>query len=174
MEKIVASTKQSWPGLEIRNCAEGRGVFAIKEFKKNSPVCNYGGVFLQEEYVKDNLIEDDEKNSYLLELRENYYDVWATLYLNHDKSTHTFGKYINHSKLHPNLTYKIYITKDDKPDVIFFANAKIDRGSELLWNYGNNFSGVKDCVKSCQKCKSNGKSRDTTKKNPAYINETTS
>ena len=45
-------------------------------------------------------------------------------YLNHDASTETFGKYINHSKVHPNLTFKIFIMKDSTLDVIFFAKKK--------------------------------------------------
>lgn len=85
-------------------------------------------------------------------MREKHRGNWVKLYLNHDDSTHSMGKYINHSKLHPNLTYKIYATKDLKLDVIFFAKSKIVKGSELLWNYGNQFSGVNDCVQSCKKC----------------------
>lgn len=145
--------KQSWPGLQIRDVVEGRGVFAIQEFEKHQAICNYGGVLLNEDYVKKTLLPYEDKCNYLVEMREKKFNKWVTLYLNHDDSTYSMGKYINHSKLHPNLTYKIYVTKDRKLDLIFFAKSKIVKGSQLLWNYGNQFSGVEDCVQSCQKCK---------------------
>ena len=143
---------QAWTGLEIRKVEEGNGVFACVDFKKNDVICNYGGKFLHEKYVKKYLLPFEEKCDYLLELDDN-------CYLNHDSSTSTFGKYINHSKLHPNLNAKIYSTKDSKLDVIFRAKKKIAKGSQLLWNYGKQFSGVKDCVKSCHLCQKKSKSQ---------------
>ena len=143
---------QDWTGLEIRKVEEGKGVFARIDFKKNQVICNYGGKFLDEKYVKKYLLPFEEKCNYLLEFNEQIDGRFTKLYLNHDSSTETFGKYINHSKLHPNLDIKIYATKDQKLDVIFRAKKKIAKGTELLWNYGRDFSGVNDCVKSCSVC----------------------
>lgn len=150
-EEVILN--QSWKGLEIRKVAEGKGVFTSVTFTKQQVVCNYGGKFVPEGYVKLYLLPDEEKCNYLLEMRQKYRGNWDTFYLNHDNSTNNFGKYINHSKIHPNLSFKIYITKDMKLDVLFFAKSTIAKGTELVWNYGNNFSGVKDCVESCVKCK---------------------
>ena len=144
---------QEWTGLEICSVPEGKGVFSTVEFKKNYAIYNYGGIFLSEEYAKAFLLPYEEKCNYLLELHERYKRKWVKFYLNHDASTETFGKYINHSKVHPNLTFKIFITKDSTLDVIFFANKKISKGTELLWNYDKQFSGVKDCVNSCVLCR---------------------
>ena len=86
-------------------------MFSTVEFKKNYAICNYGGIFLSEEYTKAFLLPYEEKCNYLLELHERYKWKWVKFYLNHDASTETFGKYINHLKVHPNLTFKIFVTK---------------------------------------------------------------
>lgn len=152
-EPMIAS--QEWKGLEIRSVAEGKGVFATVTFQKNDVICNYGGKFLTEEYAKTFLLPYEEKCNYLVEMRENFQGNWVNFYLNHDSCSTKFffGKYINHSKLHPNLTFKIYVTKDIKLDFLFFAKMRILKGTELVWNYGSNFSGVNSCVNSCKKCK---------------------
>ena len=115
---------QEWTGLEICRVPEEKGVFSTVEFKKNYAICNYGGIFLSEKYAKAFLLPSEEKCNYLLELHERYKWKWVQFYLNHDASTETFGKYINHSKVHSNLTFKIFITKDSTLDVIFFAKKK--------------------------------------------------
>lgn len=143
---------QDWKGLEIRAVKEGKGVFACDNFKKNEVVCNYGGKFLDEQYAKKYLLPFEEKCNYLLEFNEQIDGCRTKFYLNHDASTQSFGKYINHSKLHPNLDIKIYSTKDKKLDVIFRTTKKISKGTQLVWNYGKNFSGVKDCVDTCLIC----------------------
>ncbi len=150
-EEILA--KEKLPGLEIREVAEGRGVFATQDFTKGQLVCNYGGILLDEDYVKNQLIDDDEKNKYLVEMTEKKCDDWVTLYLNHDETTSSMGKFINHSRIHANITYRVYVRKNLDLDVVFFAKCAISEGTELLWNYGNKFGGVNDCVQSCVKCK---------------------
>lgn len=147
------SDKQDWTGLEVLKCAEGKGVFATVDLKKNDVICNYGGHFLNEDYTKKYLLPYEEKCNYLLEMFQKYKGHFQKFYLNHDFSTETFGKYVNHSKLHPNLEFKIYVTEDEKLDVIFIAKKNIAKGSEVLWNYGKSFNGVNDCVKSCSLCK---------------------
>lgn len=145
--------KQSWPGLQIRDVVEGKGVFSTQEFRKGDIICNYGGNFLEEDYVKKYLIPFEEKCTYLLEMHEKFRESWGKFYLNHNDYTKTIGKFINHSKIHDNLKYKIYVRKDGQLDVLFFAKSKIVPNTELLWNYGKTYSGVEDCVDSCKKCK---------------------
>ena len=43
---------KDWPGLEIRNVKEGRGVFATKDFDGCVPICHYGGQEVQESFAK--------------------------------------------------------------------------------------------------------------------------
>ena len=151
---MIKCERQTWRGLEIRNVSEGKGCFSTKELKKDSKICNYGGYFLNEDHAREKLIPFEEKCDYLLEFCVTEKGQRIHFYLNHDESTETFGKFINHSKLHPNLTTRIYATKDNQLDVLFIAKKKIPKDSELLWDYGNQYTGVENCVKSCKLCHS--------------------
>lgn len=149
----VKCASQSWTGAEIRSVAEGKGIFSTKEFEKNEVVCNYGGKFLSEEYATQHLLPFEEKCNYLIEIQENVNGKLVKFFLNHDESTESIGKYLNHSKLHANLRIRIFATKDNKLDVLFLAKKKICSDVQLLWDYGKSFMGVEDCVKSCQICR---------------------
>ena len=151
---VIKCERQTWKGLEIRDVTEGKGIFATIDLEKNSRICNYGGHFVSEEDANEKLIPFEDKCDYLLEFSVTENGKRINFYLNHDESTQTFGKFINHSKLHPNLTTRTYVTKDNQLDVLFIAKKKIAKDSELLWDYGNKYSGVNNCVKSCKLCKS--------------------
>ena len=99
-------------------------MFRTVEFKKNYAICNYGGMFLSEEYTKAFLLPYEEKCNYLLELHERYKWKWVKFYLNYDASTETFGKYINHSKVHPNLTFKDFHYKRFNTGCYIFCKKK--------------------------------------------------
>lgn len=145
---------QDWDGLIIREVDEGRGVFVEKEIRKGTVVCNYGGDFLTKEYAEINLLKHPKKCDYLVELKEISHGERKTFYLNHNNNTRfSFGKLLNHSKLHPNLSIKIFETVQNTLDVIFVARRKILQGEQLLWNYGKAFTGVDDCVSDCSRCK---------------------
>ena len=74
--------------------------------------------------MEEYLLPYEEKCDYLLELKENFRGEWKIFYLNHDyKSSETVGKYLNHSKKHPNLTLRVY-ADEDKVEVIFFTSRK--------------------------------------------------
>ena len=54
---------QNWKDIEIKNgLREGQGVFTKKVIKKGTCVCNYGGHFFQEKYVKKNLLPFEENS----------------------------------------------------------------------------------------------------------------
>ena len=142
---------QQWVKLEFRNgIKEGTGVFATGPFERNEVVCNYGGIFLNEDYVKENLFPDKEKCDYLIEIKTGYKSCF---YLNHDRTTESkvYGKYLNHSAKHPNLFMRVYAL-NDKLEILFYAKHRIVRGTQLVWDYGKMFRGVNDCVESCAKC----------------------
>ena len=125
-----------------------------KIIKKDTAVCNYGGHFVKQEFAEEYLLPYEEKCDYLLELEENFKGEWKKFYLNHDeKSCETVGKYLNHSKKHPNLTMRVYADKD-KVEVIFFTLRKIYVNEQLVWNYGPQYNGVWDCVDTCRRCRS--------------------
>lgn len=147
--------KQEWCSIEIKSgLKEGQGVFAKKFIKKNTPLCNYGGVQLSRSYAEKYLLPDDEKCNYLVELVETTNSGVELFYINCDsKRDKTCGQLINHSCLHPNAIPKTYATGKGKLDIIFWSKRDIKNGEEILWDYGKNYNGVDPCVESCVKCK---------------------
>ena len=145
---------QSWEGLKLKTgLKEGKGVVAGKVILKCTAVCNYGGHFIQQEYAEKNLLPFEKKCNFLLEMNENYKGKNIKFYLNHDEnSPETFGKYLNHSKKHPNVKMRVYVD-GDKLEVIFFTTKKVDIGEQLVWNYGSKYQGVGECVENCKICR---------------------
>ena len=130
---------------------------AKNKIAKGTPVCNYGGHFMRHEYVNKYLLPYASKCDYLLEIRENFKGKYLNFYLNHDnESSFTFGKYLNHSKKHPNVAMRIY-ADGEKLEVIFVTLRKIMVNEQLVWNYGNSYNGVEDCVENCTICSRNRK-----------------
>ena len=140
---------------------EGKGVVAKKVIKPNTSVCNYGGHFIQHKYAEKHLLPFEKKCDYLLEIRENYRGEYKKFYLNHDSdSSETFGKYLNHSQIHPNVAQRIY-SDGEKLEIIFVTTRQVDVVEQLVWNYGSQYKGVDQCVENCPRCIT----RDTKKSN---------
>lgn len=154
-EKCV---NQEWPGLSVQTTAEGKGVFAAQNFKKGTVICNYGGLEVSEEYAESKLLPFEKKCNYLVEMNEKHRGIYKKFFLNHNIESEkrvgwTYGKFLNHSKVHPNLEFRVVVTGKDKLDVLFLAKHNICINDQLLWDYGKNYSGVNACVESCKKCK---------------------
>lgn len=133
---------------------EGKGVFATEDMPKGTIVCNYGGKFHSHKYCEKNLLPFEQKCDYLIELRENMKGKWALVYLNHDSTTDSFGKFLNHSQKHPNLKTKIFALGEcAKLDILFITKRTIKKNEELVWDYGPKYTGVGKCVSSCRICK---------------------
>lgn len=150
-------SNQHWPGLSIKAAGknEGRGVFATQSFRKGTVICNYGGVDVTEEDAESMLLPFEDKCDYLVELVENYKGTTKRFFLNHTEESETYGKLLNHSKLHPNLNVKVVVTRENRLDILFLAKHKISVNDQLVWDYGDSYSGVRPCVESCRKCKMN-------------------
>ena len=112
--------KQSWTKIKIvEGLPEGKSVFAISDIDKGTYVCNYGGVILNRNYCENKLLPFEEKCNYLVEMKENIYGKWQKVFLNHDENTKdTFGKFLNHSRIHPNVRCQIFAVEEQK--VIYF------------------------------------------------------
>ena len=146
---------QDWCGLEIKSgLKEGRGVFAKKLIRKNTPLCNYGGIQVSQSYAEKYLFPDDDKCNYLVELLETTSNGMEKFYMNCDsKMEKTYGQLINHSSLRPNATPRTFAIGERKLEIIFCSLHDIKSGEEILWDYGKNYNGVEPCVESCRKCK---------------------
>lgn len=145
---------QEWDGLEIRSgLKEGRGVFATKHFEEGDVICNYGGTNIPSEVAENDLLPFDDKCNYLVEIFEECQDGWKNLYVD-CSSVKTYGQTLNHSRRHPNVTPDVYARGPKQIDLIFRALRNVEPNEQLVWNYGNKFSGVCSCVESCKRCKS--------------------
>ena len=90
---------------------EGRGVFAKVNINKNKVVCNYRGLILSAEEASKTLLNEPSECDYLLEMNENINGQTVKFCKNHDVMTdNIIGKYINHSKIHPNLKCRLFVT----------------------------------------------------------------
>ena len=149
-------TSQEWPYVEVRDgLKEGRGVFAKVNIDKNKVVCNYRGLILSAEEASKTLLNEPSKCDYLLEMNENINRQTVKFYKNHDMMTdNIIGKYINHSKIHPNLKCRLSVMSKGVINVLFITIRNIVAGEQLIWDYGNSYNGVQNCVEDCPKCQS--------------------
>lgn len=144
---------QNWDGIEVRyGLAEGRGVFTTKTFEAKEVVCNYGGTNVPRDVAETYLLPFEDKCNYVVELFEQSHIGWQKFYLN-CKAKLTFGQTLNHSSLHPNVKPDVYSVGPQQLDLLFKTVRSIDANEQLVWNYGNNYSGVKPCVQNCERCK---------------------
>lgn len=138
--------KQTWPKLElVEGLLEGKGVFAMEDIPEGQVLCNYGG-----ELTKDEAWAAEDKN-FNMEINWQGKSKLFAIHCVHTQET--FGKFINHSKKHPNLRTKVMVHPDTgKPDIIFKSMTKIKTGEQLCYDYGPFYNGLNDCVEGCRKC----------------------
>ena len=138
--------QNAWPHIEKRDgLIEGSGIFTTDTILTGQIVCNYGGEILDKEHGLQ-LVANDESD-YLTEF--GFKD--RTLFYNNPTCI-GYGGYLNHSKRHPNISPKLFLTIDGKPEIMFITKHKIPAGIQLVWNYGHAYKGVGQCVASCIKC----------------------
>lgn len=133
LEESILSGKEE--GLEVREIiGKGRGVIAMKEFKKGQFVVEYHGELidvtkakrLETQYGKDPSIGC---YMYYFEFKNKRYCVDAT------KETGRLGRLLNHSKSGNCCTRLVSIK--EKPHLILVAKRDIAEGEELLYDYGD-------------------------------------
>jgi SET domain-containing protein len=136
--------------LEVRQgLPEGMGVFTTREVQQGTVLCNYGGILLSKRAGME-MHSGNEFGNYLMEFifkQKRYFCL-------HSKHTiDTYGKLINHSKLHPNCTPKVFQRRGGVPEVMFLALEHINAGEQLVYDYGKIYDGVEKCISNCFKCK---------------------
>ena len=84
------------------------------------------------------LLNEPSKCDYFLEMNKNINRQTVKFYKNHNMMTdNIIGKYINHSKIHPNLKCRIFVTSKGVIDVLFITIRNIVAGEQLIWDYSN-------------------------------------
>ena len=115
-------------------------MFATEDLLFNTKVCKYNGTLLDK--TEADLLESDYLMEVLGEGNEPFF-------LEYSKETQeTIGKFINNSKPHPNLKFKIF---EKEKCVWFVTNREVPKGEELTYYYGPWFK-VDDCTSSCRRC----------------------
>ncbi|EDQ90832.1 uncharacterized protein MONBRDRAFT_15842 [Monosiga brevicollis MX1] len=119
--------------------AKGKGVLAGRAFRRGEYVCEYAGelIELEEAHRREERYRTeatakglDEMMCYMYFLRHKSrtYCVDAT-------QTGRVGRLINHSRAKPNLKTKLFVL-DDRPHLGFIVKRDIEKGEELLYDYG--------------------------------------
>ncbi|XP_059193484.1 lysine methyltransferase 5Ab [Centropristis striata] len=122
-------------GLQIKHIeGKGRGIFAVKDFKRGEFVVEYHGDLLELHEAKlreAQYAQDPQKGCYMY-----YFQYQCKTYcVDATEETGRLGRLINHSKsgncqtrLHP---------IDDTPHLILVASRDVEAGEELLYDYGD-------------------------------------
>lgn len=147
----------TWPNLEIKYFhGRGRGLVATEPFAKGSVVCHYQGTLYKGQAARDVVkrLYADFMSHYLYEIpnyKGQYYAIDAS---GEDNSQ---GRLINHA-CHGNLKPKQSII-DGNFYILFHAARDIERGEELLYDYGqrapkksDRYPWLNSCTDTCQKC----------------------
>lgn len=122
-------------GMQVKHIeGKGRGVFAVKSFKKGEFVVEYHGDLLElaEAKVRETQYAQDPQTGcymYYFQYQTKTYCVDAT------KETSRLGRLINHSKT-GNCQTKLHPI-DGTPHLILVASRDIEAEEELLYDYGD-------------------------------------
>ncbi|XP_034026250.1 lysine methyltransferase 5Ab [Thalassophryne amazonica] len=122
-------------GLQVKHTeGKGRGVFALRDFKKGAFVVEYHGDLLEVTEAKKREAEyaqDPQTGCYMyyFQYQTKTYCVDAT------KETDRLGRLINHSK-NGNCQTKLHAI-NGTPHLILVASRDIEENEELLYDYGD-------------------------------------
>ncbi|XP_064551150.1 histone-lysine N-methyltransferase Set8 [Drosophila montana] len=122
-------------GLQVRHfMGKGRGVVAIRRFKRNEFVVEYVGdlIAISEATERERRYALDENAGcymYYFKHKNQQYCIDATI------DTGKFGRLINHSR-NGNLMTKVVVIKQ-RPHLVLLAKDDIEPGEELTYDYGD-------------------------------------
>ena len=143
VQQLTALQACPWK-LTIRTSdTKGRCVHSSEDvIPKGSFVCEYAGEYVSEEVGRQREAKyaaQNQEESYIYYLTHSgrTWCIDATA----DTMDHGYGRLINHSRLHPNLSTRKIIV-DKQPRLVFFALRDILRSEELLYDYGDRRSSL--------------------------------
>ncbi|XP_017873716.1 PREDICTED: histone-lysine N-methyltransferase pr-set7 [Drosophila arizonae] len=122
-------------GLQVRHfMGKGRGVVAIRRFKRNEFVVEYVGdlISISEATERERRYALDENAGcymYYFKHKNQQYCIDATI------DTGKLGRLINHSR-NGNLVTKVVVIKQ-RPHLVLLAKDDIEIGEELTYDYGD-------------------------------------
>ena len=123
----------------------GRGVRSTAPIKKGTFLCNYEGLLLNPQELKERevkLDKEDKDDTSFLVCVQTQGDSWGVDATDEDGS---LGRLLNHSRLNPNCQLKVkWLINPEKfpnqpeplPHLFLVAIKDIAKGEELRWDYG--------------------------------------
>ena len=149
----LCCTSNYFPLVQIvEGLPEGKGVQARVEIPRGRFVCNYGGDLLSR---KEGIsyMDRDGDFCFLYEFSYDQNGKNVIAFFNHNSTTFSVGKFINHSRPHFNVIPRVFFRSSGKPEIMFISTCLIEAGDQILFDYGRLYPGVKSCVSNCKKCK---------------------
>jgi hypothetical protein len=148
--------------------ARDQGVVTQRSFSKDDVVVDYNGLKLSGPedcaYIRRTDKDKDTDTSYLYMFKHKGID-WIVDPGDMHKYGHLKGRYVNHSKPHPNVSTKIYLI-DDQPHLMLVVKHDIPDGTELLFDYGDRRPGIPDWLGSklcpCSLCEGKRSTKPST------------
>ena len=140
LEEIEAMIyTQGWRAVKtVENLPNrGRGVVATKDIIKGEIVCDYKGIYMEDDE------EIDDPMTYVFSF--SYKGTW--IQVDARKEDRSFGRLLNHSPNHSNVKARI-LELHNKPHIVFVATRNISKGEEILLNY-NMSKDSKPYLKNC-------------------------
>ena len=130
---------QGWRAVKnVENLPNrGRGVVATKDIIKGEIVCDYKGIYMEDDE------EIDDPMTYVFSF--SYKGIW--IQVDARKEDRSFGRLLNHSPNHSNVKARI-LELHNKPHIVFVATRNISKGEEILLNY-NMSKDSKPYLKNC-------------------------
>ena len=130
---------QGWRAVKnVENLPNrGRGVVATKDIIKGEIVCDYKGIYIEDDE------EIDDPMTYVFSFC--YKGTW--IQVDARKEDGSFCRLLNHSPNHSNVKARI-LELHNKPHIVFVATRNISKGEEILLNY-NMSKDSKPYLKNC-------------------------
>jgi histone-lysine N-methyltransferase SETD8 len=133
--KFADDRAHSWVCLNLEDDpVKGKKLTAAQPIQQGELVLTYEGLLTQ----TDNSIDLEKGGNYSMYVKFNQ-KKWKIDAGDTPDPRYGYGRYINHSSVNPNMTWKV-AQGDAAPFVYFSANKNIERGEELMFNY---FQGTK-------------------------------
>ena len=135
---FVDEKAHSWVRLNLeKDSVKGKKLTAAQDIPRGAVVLTYEGVLTND----SGEIDLERGGNYSMYVKFNQQN-WKLDAGKTPNPRFGYGRYINHSSAHPNLTWKVapHPVTPAVPFVYFVAKKDIAKGDELLFNY---FQGTK-------------------------------
>ena len=143
---------QSWPNVLVKECKEGKGLYASELIHQGVVVCNYGGTILPESEWKNTTGTSSYSCKYVKD--------GVSMIVDCANNPNILARYANYSQKCANMVLKPVDIGEDKV-LVLVTNTSVCAGEQLLWDYGERTpsADVAKCVSDCLRCRKKTKKK---------------